>query len=308
MIPHRNLIKDIGRIIFWFPVKWCVRLLPFSSVYWIGGMLGWVDFHVMARRHRVRRMCATVANVLDKTEEEARHIIRVNFQNHGRNVLELMKYPTLSWQNLTCFVRFKGLEQVDRALQQGTGVILLTAHFGAKQLLQVALGMKEYQLNQIYYHVDEENLSYIQKHISQKQRMNIEARLPVKFISAKSFLRPVFRCLKNNEILVLTGDGAGIKALMDDSYRPFPFLGKTMLFPTNAVSLAQRTGACLIPVFAVRDQQRHTIMFEPPLQIAEIPAEQAMQEFIAVLDRYIRRYPAEWEFWEHFEEGFLLKA
>jgi len=71
--------------------------------------------------------------------------------------------------------------------------------------------------------------------------------------------------LQDNEILILAADGVGLRDLMDDSFRPYPFLGKTMLFPTNYVSLARRTGAALIPVFAVREGARQRIVFHPPL-------------------------------------------
>lgn len=44
MIAHHNLLKDIGRVLFWVSLKWCVNIMPFSMIYWMGGILGYIDY------------------------------------------------------------------------------------------------------------------------------------------------------------------------------------------------------------------------------------------------------------------------
>ncbi len=97
---------------------------------------------------------------------------------------------------------------------------------------------------------------------------------------------------------------AGARELVDDSFRPVRFLDKDMMFPTNYVSLAERTGAALLPVFAVREGDRHSLIFHEPL---ESRGAQAVVDFAALLEQHVIQRPDLWEFWEEFRAGELLK-
>ncbi len=307
MIARKNIIKDLCRLLFWYPLRWLVLPLPFIVVYWIGGVMGDVDYFISGRK-RVWKMRTNVSNTFGINGKKAKNIVRKNLRNHLCNVLELMKYPNLNRQRIASLVHYDGINHLNTALEKGKGVILLTAHFGAKQLLQVALGLQGYELNQINFHMNEEELSYIQKQISQRQRISIEKLLPLNFILAKGFMRPVFNCLKKNEVLIIAGDGIGLKRHMDTSYSPFDFLGKKMLFPTNAVVLAERTGAIIVPVFVIREKTKHRIVFEPPVNCDCGSGEhvETVKKYVILLEKYVRRYPYLWEFWEEFDEENLL--
>ncbi|TFG50967.1 MAG: hypothetical protein E4H37_08630, partial [Gemmatimonadales bacterium] len=63
MIARPNIIKDAGRILFWYPFRWCVLLLPFRALYGLGRLLGWADARV-SLRGRVERMTRNLAGVL----------------------------------------------------------------------------------------------------------------------------------------------------------------------------------------------------------------------------------------------------
>ena len=307
MIAHKNIFKDLCRLILWYPIRWIVLILPFTSVYWIGGVMGYIDYFISGRK-RVQKMRMNVSDALGINGEKAKTIVRKNLQNHLRNMIELIKYPKLNRQNIVSLVQYEGIDYLNNALEKEKGVILLTAHFGAKQFLQVALGLQGYPLHQINFHMGAEELSFIQRQISQRQRINIERQLPLNFIPAKGFMRPVFKCLKKNEVLIIAGDGIGLKRHMDLTYSPFDFLGKKMFFPTNAAVLAERTGAIIVPVFVIRDKTRHRIVFEPPLECGTREHIEVIKDFILLLEKYIHRYPFFWEFWEEFDEDNLLMS
>lgn len=305
MIAHRNLLKDIGRILFWFPLKWVVNFLPFSAIFYIGGILGYLDYF-FSGRERIRKMLKNISRAFEAEEKELRKIIRNNLQNHCRNVLELIKYPRLNLHNIDTIVSFQGLEFLQKELAKGKGVILATSHFGAKQLLQVGLGLSGYEINQISFHLMGKELSFIQRYISQKQRQKIEKCIPVKFIAADRFLRSAYSCLKQNQILIIAADGVGSAKYMGKEYAPFNFLGKEMLFPKNVVALTKRTGSSIVPAFVVREGKRQRIIVEPALRVNEQSLEEIFKQFVRLLEKYVRQYPSLWEFWEEFEEGNLL--
>ena len=305
MIARKNFVKDIFRLFFWYLFRPLVLVFPVSAVYWLGGVLGYVDYFVSGRK-RVGKMRTNVSTALRINEKKAKKIVRRNLQNHLRNMLELIKYPQLNPHRIASLVHYHGIDYLNTALKKGKGVILLTAHFGSKQLLQVALGLQGYALSQINFHMSGEELSYIQKRISQRQRINIEKQLPLSFILAKGFMRPVLNCLKKNEVLIIAGDGIGLKRHMDKSYASFDFLGKKMLFPTNVVDLAKRTGAPIVPVFVIREKTEYRIVFELPLNINVEKYSDAVNEYVLLFENYVREYPFLWEFWEEFDDHNLL--
>ncbi len=282
--------------------------MPFSSLYWLGGIFGYMDYFLSGSK-RIKRMLSNISATFPTREKkELRRIIRNNLQEHCRNVLELIKYPQLNPNNIGEIVSFQGLEFLDRELAKGKGVILATSHFGAKQLLPLGLGLSGYKINQIFYHMHRDELTFIQKYISQRQRKKIEKQIPAKFISADGFLRSTYDCLKQNQTLIIAGDGIGLTKHMGKGYAPFDFLGKEMLFPQNIASLAKRTGASIVVAFVVREEKKHRIIIEPALGTNGETNGEIFEQFVRRLEKYVRQYPFLWEFWEEFEEGNLLTA
>lgn len=307
MIAHKDIIKDCGRIVFWFPLRWIVQRMPLHLVSQIAAWLGILDY-LISDPKRILRMSSNISSALGVTAQDAQRIVRQNLKMHMHNNLELMRYPKTSRSEIDDFVAFEWLERLDLALQKGKGVILLTAHFGAKQLLQVVLGRSGYTVNQINYHMHRDELTFIQKYVAQRQRIKIESQIPANFISANGFLRPAYKCLQDNQVLIMAGDGAGLKNHIDRSYRSFSIFNKQMFFPKGSVAMAQRNGSALIPVFVVREKRVHRIVFEAPLNPVKGQETEAIASYVKLLERYIREYPWLWEFWEEFDESVLISA
>ena len=282
--------------------------MPFSVIGWLGKLLGDLDYLVSGSQ-RIQRMRKNISRVIKSDDQEIRSIVRMNLQNHITNILEFIKYPQFNQQNISEHLSIQGLENLDEELSKGRGVILATAHFGAKQLLQVGLGLMGYKLNQIHYHMNEDELSFVQKKVSQRYRKEIEKKIPVNFIPSTSFLRVAITSLKNNEILVIAADGIGIREYMSKGYLSVPFLGEKVLFPSNIVSFAKKTGASILPIFTIREtQSNHRIVIEPPIEVNLEHADRTIRDFIALLEKYVCKYPHLWEFWEEFEEGTLIES
>ncbi len=305
MLPQTNIIKDVGRIFFWYPVRWCIYLFPFSAIYWAGKFLGSLDY-LFSGRERIERMTRNISDVFRKDEETLKRIVRKNLQNHCIDVLEFIKYPQLNDKKIDKILTVEGIDILERMLAKGNGVIIATAHFGAKQMLQVGLALKGFKVNQINYHMNDKELSFIQRNISQRMRKKIEGRIPANFISARGFLRPAIRCLQKNEILIVAADGIGLPQHMDRGYKPFEFLGKKVLFPINTPLLARRTGAPILPAFVIRDRWRQKIVIQSPISSDKDSVEDVIKKYISLLEKYVGLYPCHWEFLEVFERGILI--
>jgi KDO2-lipid IV(A) lauroyltransferase len=305
MVPRPNIVKDMGRLFFWYPIRWLVRLVPIYYIYWVGGILGDLDY-LVSGSGRINKMAKNLSLVFGSDTKELKKIVRKNLQNHGRNVLEFIKYPQLNSKNMGRFLSFENLEYLEKEISKQKGVILATAHIGAKQLILVGLGLKGYKLNQMNYHMNASELSYVQKNISQRHRKKIEKSIPADFISSNQFLRPAMNCLKENQILVVAADGIGLRAHMNSGYSAFSFFGNQVLFPSKVISLARRTGSPIVPTFVIRNKRRHRIIFEPAIEMGAESDQDVFRGYIKILEKYIGQYPHLWEFWEEFEEGTMM--
>ena len=282
-----------------------MNFMPFSVVYRMGTAMGYIDY-LFSGGKRIARMENNLSKVFKDNRQEIKRIVINNLQNHCRDVLEFIKYPQLNQKNLPKLLSIEGVEVLDKELSKGKGVIIFTSHFGAKQLLQPGLGHRNYKINQIYYHMNHDELTFIQKNVAQRQRQKIEEKIPATFISADGFMRSAYKCLMRNEILIIAADGIGLPEHMNKGYSPFSFLEERVLFPSNTVSLAKRTGASIVPAFVTREGTRHKIIFEPALEVNSTSIENTFQKFVKILEKYILKYPSLWEFWEEFEEGNLI--
>ena len=305
MVPRPNIVKDMGRIFFWYPIRWFVLLMPIYLVYWLGGILGDLDY-LVSGRGRINKMAKNLSFAFGRNSTELKKIVRKNLQNHGRDVLEFIKYPQLNSKNIGRFLSFENLEYLEKEIFKQKGVILATAHIGAKQLILVGLGLKGYKLSQLNYHMNANELSYVQKNISQRHRKKIEKSIPANFISSNQFLRPAINCLQENQILVVAADGIGLREHMKSGYAAFSFFGNQVLFPSRVISLARRTGSPIVPTFVIRNKRRHRIIFEPPIEMGAESDKDVFRGYVKILEKYIGQYPYLWEFWEEFEEGTMM--
>jgi KDO2-lipid IV(A) lauroyltransferase len=107
-------------------------------------------------------------------------------------------------------------------------------------------------------------------------------------------IRKCFQVLRNNEMLAMLGDWdigeQGIKA---------EFFGRQTLVPKGAASFSLKTGACIVPSFMFRKNEKYHLVFEKPILPPSTGNEEKdilylTKEFLKVLERYIKEYPGEW--------------
>jgi len=141
-------------------------------------------------------------------------------------------------------------EHLNQVLLNGKGCILVHGHFGPAQLPLFALGLKGYNINQLGLPSDE-GLSLVGKKVAFKIRQVYEGMIPARIVSAESFLRPLFKHLETNGILMMTGDGTGGDKFVG-KFLPVKFFNQEVLFPTGYAALSLKTGAPILPLFTIR--------------------------------------------------------
>ena len=214
-------------------------------------------------------------------------VARRVFRNQACNYFDLFRVASLDPEQIEQLVTTHGWERVDRALSDGKGLIIVTAHFGNVDIVAQVFAVRHYTVTVAAEHLQPEKLyQYV---VSQR------ASKGIRLIPADRFLRPLYRALRNNEIIGLAVDRnlTGTGTLTD-------FFGAPALLPDGPVRVALRTGATLMPAFGLRQPDGALeIFFEPPLQIektgnASHDVHSGMAKVVAVLEEYIARYPEQW--------------
>jgi len=270
------------------------RLLG-ALVPWIPPRLGYALFdrlgdlaHDRATSSR-RNVYHNLRHVLGSETDPAHleGVARQIFRHQARNYYDLFRVAALSAEQIREFVTPRGMENIDKALQAGKGIVMFTAHYGSLDIASQRLALEGYPITVVAEHLKPERLfRYV---------TSLRATHGLRFIPNDSFLRPLYRALRNNEILALASDRN-----LTGSGRLVSFFGAPALLPDGHVRLALRCGAKLLPTFGRRrPDNSFEIITEPALELqpsgdAERDVGTAMDALVSVVERYVGQHPEQW--------------
>jgi KDO2-lipid IV(A) lauroyltransferase len=221
------------------------------------------------------------------SEAERAELASDYFANMGALVAELAMAWFSPRERLRSLFEVQGSENLQRALENGKGVILCAGHFTTVELCTVII--KDFAP---YY-----ALMYNKRRnrlLSEFQRRNREQYADESF--PKRNIRAMLRSLSNNAVVwfaadeVHTGKAASL----------LPFFGEPALTNTSLSRLAKMSGAAVVPLYYCRkpDNSGYLIRFDPPLE--DFPSDDVIadtERVTANLERSIRECPAQY-FWK----------
>ncbi len=222
------------------------------------------------------------------TPKHFRTITKRSFENYYKRQVETLFFGTLSPLIIENTVQAEGLDNLDQALSRGRGVILLLAHFGSFLLPLPFLGFRGYRIHQLTGR--QRNTSRLSESLW-KWRQKEADRLPVGYLQADRFLRPVYKALKNNEIITIAFDGRDGSTLKETR-----LLDRHIAVSPGPMNLAARTCAAIVPAFVVRQaDDTHKIFFHKALNLSPTenkePADTLIQKFSDLFGQYIAAFP-----------------
>lgn len=302
MVIGESIIKDIVRPFIWFGLRRLVLLLPAGREFFMYRAMGRA-YYLLAPGKRAQ-LLSNLAALLGE-RGDLRAVAGKCVENHFVDRYLNFSFSKITGTNLHRYVSIEGMERLDAALARGKGCVLVHAHFGPSQLPLFALGMHGYRVNQVGG-PDVRELSKLGRYCLKKFRED-EKNIPVRIIQADEFLRPVFDCLKRNEVLMTAGDGTGGRRFIGRSF-PFRFMGRTLTFPVGAASIAARTGAAYIPIFTLPgmggNSYRIVICREIVPEAAgdtDTAAVDMTGKFLGLFSSMLRSYPHLWHFWDELD-------
>jgi KDO2-lipid IV(A) lauroyltransferase len=268
-----------------------VLLLPRKAALNLGVLLARSLF-LLSRREKARALInLSIAFGTEKNPREILRVCRLCFENLGKGLMEVLQFPRLNSENLVRLVNFEGKQNIDEALKKGKGVIVFTAHFGNWELLGASLALMGYDVGFIVRSVRSPRLEALVS--KNRESMGIEC------IPRGTSIKKALWCLKRNGVLGILSD---IDTRVDGVF--VDFFGRPAFTPRGPASIALRTGAALVPVFIIRQEDdTHRIVAEKALELrTTVDQEEDIRlntaRFTKIIESYIRKYPEQW-IWIH---------
>jgi KDO2-lipid IV(A) lauroyltransferase len=274
--------------IFWF-VAGCI---PLSVSGWLARILGAFVYGVSSRQRNIALESLAIA-FPEKKDRERQVIARDFFVGMIQSAFEACYFVKHKDRIKEC-VRFEGREYLDAALEQGHGVMGVGAHFGNFMLMHAAFVCQGYRIGVMARPMRVKAVSDYFGRVCESVGVPLIYSLP-----RKEAVGAVLQALRDNRIVLvhMDQDFHGQGAWVD-------FFGRPASTPTGPVVLAMRTQARIVPVTIVREAVgRHCVKIMPPIDFpVDCDRDQsvlrAAQMCSAVIEDWIRQYPAHWG-WIH---------
>jgi KDO2-lipid IV(A) lauroyltransferase len=202
----------------------------------------------------------------------------------------LLKFSTMTPKQMLAHVEFDGEERVAAAHALNRGVLLFTGHFGFWEINALVHALRLKPMSVMARPLDNPLLHNLLE--------RVRGRTGNSVIYRKGALRRVLRALAANQAVALLIDQhIHTDAVLVD------FFNRPAATTTALAALALRTGAPVIPVFALplpggRFRMVYEHAVEPPPAGDPDSIRQFTQRCTDVLEMYVRRYPGLW-LWMH---------
>lgn len=298
--------------------SWLVPLVPFAIARPLAELAGTLTWMLASgTRRRVERNLRHIP-ALREDPAALQRAARGVFQATSLNYLDFFRGRHLSNEQIFAGWTVEHEDEIGKAMAQGKGLVILSAHLGNFENGASRLGAIGYKVVVPAERLRPEPLFELFCRLREHHNMRL---LPA---DSRETLRDLITALKNNEIVVVIADryvtGTSVEV---------PFFGEPARLPISAIALAHRSGAPIQVVFSWRTGPRTARGIIIPLRLdteaapssstatsaMAAPAKvrgaeattQALGLFVQEMEKAIAAHPEQWvsalnPIWETNEE------
>lgn len=265
--------------------------LPSSLAYWIAEKLADLCFLFPVGKVKSFKK-ATFHNlslIPDNKKKNGCVIRRVrsSYRIFSRCLREFLWLTGIKREKFLSLITPVGLENIDYALSQKKGAIVLSIHFGNWEWAGIGISLCGYPTN---FLVREHKNRW-----TNKLFFRIRKKMGVKVIFLKQ-LKEAIKALRRNEVLTILADENIEMGVEVD------FFSHRISIPAGPFKIARSTGAMIVPCFSIRSKERKEYqrgIIEFPFRVEKKdPEEDSIKEaadrFIRIVQDYLYHYPDHW--------------
>ena len=269
--------------------SWVARLTPGSVRYWIADRFGDLYFRT-APSYRAN-VSANVRQVLGEqsSEREVMRTTRNVFRTSARNFADLLLVPhrTNGEHNRQTKIVRGSYGNLDAALSEGLGALILSGHVGAFDLMGQVLDERGYDLTVVTARTTGRFLFDAVTYLRRARGLELVEATP-------SGVKRAIQNVRSGGCAVFVSDRDFFQ-----SGREVTFFGRRTSLPPGIVRIARETGAPVVPVFGERIGRGHGITIEPGFKIprtsnVEADLQGGIEAVAAILERAISHLPDQW--------------
>ena len=221
-----------------------------------------------------------------------RRLGRESYAHVAWTVVDVARSERWSERELLERVSFAGREHLDAALARGKGVLGLTLHLGAFEIgmrAVPALGVPVTAVGRP-----------LRNPLTRARVNATRTRTGAELIEHRNVAPRMLRALRRGRLVGVLNDQYSRRA----TGVFVPFFGLRCSTSAGPATLALRTGAAVVPCYAIREgPERYRVTFLPPVEIEPSgdltkDIETATAAYNVVLEAIIRRHPEQW-MWSH---------
>lgn len=238
-----------------------------------------------------KRMAENIESVLGQEIPDPRERQKLAWRawlNFALGVLETARVMYFSKEKIISTVVLEGEEHIQRALEKGKGVLALSAHLGNFTLIGARLAASGYPFSAVIKSPRNQRFAKLLDHYRRQIGIHTIAAKP-----RRQAVRGILQALRENRIVLIIADEFRSGDVMVD------FFGVKVPAPRGPATLALRTEAATLPMFAIRCADRIVLRVDAPLlPLRSDDLEASVVGTTALYTRRIeaaiREYPDQW--------------
>ena len=281
--------------LFTFIVKstfFVFRFIPHIMIVFMGRILGFILRFFL--RFKMDRVKENLGIVYGAKENWPKGIVGKIYRHFGTLLVEMLKLPSINGEAFNKRFHVSGAENLDKALAQEKGVIIVTGHTGNWEYGIAGLNSYGYPMNVIVKKLKSIDNDYL----FQKLRGD----KGVGFILKEKAVLNIRRALKKNKVVVMVID-QNSKRSEGTFVEHFGKLASTYAAP---YVLSNRFKCPVIPCFCYRDENfyDHHIEVYPEVQNEVVEGEEEenvrvnIRNYIKTFEDFLLKHPEQW-IWMH---------
>ena len=289
----KAFIEDIALWFVWVPLRFVIQHMSLKWAYKFANLSAYIFCFFAVNKKKI--MTEELQRIFrHKSRKDINRIVKQSFSMYLKRQVENLIYGGLTKERLEEMVSVEGLENLNAALDKGSGVIILLSHLGSYLLVLPALAFRGYRINQLTGPPVLKGNRQIHQRIFQL-RKEASNNLPVNFLRTDQSLRAAIRALKNNECIAVAFDGRAGK-----HWVPIRMFGLKAFASPGPVRIAMKTKAAIIPTFIVRQKNNtHRLILESPFELKQLADTEQMtsintQRFAEIFEKYIQEFPSQY--------------
>jgi len=272
-------------------VKLIYRIFPLRFKRSLAVGMSRLAYHLL-HKHKVIAVHNLARSFPDKSLDEILQIIKNSYESFAILFAEFLHIFYLDKKTLPGWVSVQGLEHYEKALRDGRGVLLFTAHFGNWEIGNAALAI----LSTPPYFL----ARTLDSPLLEKATTSARAALGIGILHKENAVRMILPLLRKGKAIILLIDQnvAATEGVFVD------FFGRPACTTTGVALMAMHTGATVMPIFTTRmPDGRYLTEIGPPVETVNTGNRDQdvlvnTQNYARVMENHIRKYPDQW-LWLH---------